>query len=189
VVYTAVPTSKFRFGSIGDFWLSVNRLYPEKRIDLQLEIFRRLPGEKLRIVGEHCPGDYSEAYTKGLDVPENVEFLGGVDEEELIKLYSGCKGLITTALDEDLGLTPIEAMASGKAVLAVNEGGYRETVVDGKTGWLLPAEAGAFAEKIRKLDNSSLESMKGGCMERAAKFDEKIFLERIKSIIEDEAET
>ena len=44
------------------------------------------------------------------------------------ELYATCKGFICTALDEDFGLTPLEAMASGKPVVAVDEGGFRETV-------------------------------------------------------------
>ena len=119
-----------------------------------------------------------------MDKPPNVEFLGAVDDKTLKNLYTTCKGLITTAYDEDLGLTPIEAMASGKAVLATNEGGYRETVLDGKTGWLLPPQTGAFVKKIKELDRSKLERMKNACIERARVFDEKIFIETIRSIIE-----
>ena len=55
--------------------------------------------------------------------PSNVKILSWVDQEQLIDLYSSCKGFITTAKDEDFGLTPIEAMASGKPVIAANEGG------------------------------------------------------------------
>jgi len=183
VVYTAVPTSKYHFDAVGDFWLSVNRLYPHKRIETQLEIFRRLPDEKLKIVGWYGKGDAAEKYVKKLKPPPNVEFLGEVDEKELIKLYAACKGHITTAKDEDLGLTPIEAMASGKAVLASNEGGYRETIIDGKTGWLLPATTDAFVKKIRECDTEMLESMREDCMRRARDFDERIFIERIKSIM------
>ena len=184
VVYTAVRTKDFRFDEVGDFWLSVNRLYPEKRIGMQLDIFRSLPGEKLKIVGEHGKGDYSEGYFKGLKAPPNVEFLGAVDDKTLINLYATCRGLITTAYDEDLGLTPIEAMASGKAVLATDEGGYRETVVDGKTGWLLPAEPDAFVQKIKSVNQDTLAGMREECRKRAMMFDESAFTEKISSMME-----
>lgn len=183
VVYTAVPTDRYYFDAVGDFWLSVNRLYPYKRIEMQLDIFRRLPDEKLKIVGWYGKADDAKEYVKNLNPPPNVEFLGEVEEEELHKLYASCKGHITTAKDEDLGLTPIEAMASGKAVIACNEGGYTETIIDGKTGWLLPATTDAFVNKIREIDIHTLENMRENCIMRARDFDKEIFVERIKSII------
>lgn len=184
VVYTALPTSEYYFDKIGDFWLSVNRLYPHKRIEMQLEIFRKLPNEKLKIVGWYSEGDNAEKYVKNLKIPENVELLGEIDEKHLIKLYAECKGLITTAQDEDLGLTPLEAMASGKAALATNEGGYRETIIDGVTGWLLPANVDAFVNKIKKISTHELEKIKDECISRALEFDEKKFMEKMKSLIE-----
>ena len=68
--------------------------------------------------------------------PNNVEIKSWVSQEELIQLYSECKGLITTSKEEDYGMTPIEAMASGKPAIAPNEGGYKETVTN-KTGILI----------------------------------------------------
>ncbi|MEM4307675.1 MAG: glycosyltransferase [Thermoplasmata archaeon] len=190
VVYTALPVSKYKFKEIGDFWLSVNRIYPEKRIDLQLEIFRELPDEKLKIVGGFSKGDWAEKNFRKLQKikPENVEFLGEVSEEELLELYATCKGFITTALDEDLGLTPIEAMASGKIVLAVNEGGYRETVLHGKTGYLLPPEKDAFLDKIRKLKPEEMMAMRDNCYQQAKKFDVPIFVEKIRRKIRETME-
>lgn len=182
VVYTALPVSKYRFKEIGDFWLSVNRIYPEKRIDLQLEIFRALPQEKLKIVGGFSKGDWAERNFLKLqrEKPDNVEFMGEVSEEHLLELYATCKGFITTAMDEDLGLTPIEAMASGKIVLAVNEGGYKETVVHGKTGYLLPPEKIAFVEIIRKLNPDQMLAMRDACIQQAKRFDVPVFINKIQ---------
>ena len=105
----------------------MNRIYPEKRIDLQFEVFRKLPEERLVIIGGYAEGDHAAKYYEKLikNIPSNVEMRGAVTEEELIDLYARCKGLICTALDEDFGLTPVEAMASGKPVVAVNEGGLQ----------------------------------------------------------------
>jgi glycosyltransferase involved in cell wall biosynthesis len=186
VVNPPIDVTKYRFSHYGDFWLSVNRLYPEKRIDLQMEIFRKLPDEKLKIVGGFSKGDWAEKNYKKLQrqKPENVEFLGEVSEQEIINLYATCKGLITTAMDEDFGMTPVEAMASGKIVLAVNEGGYRETVVDGKTGFLLPAEPEMFIEKIKSLNAEKLASMKENCISQAKNFDTTVFVARMKKEID-----
>jgi glycosyltransferase involved in cell wall biosynthesis len=72
-------------------------------------------------------------------------------DEKLIREYSESMAVICTSYNEPFGLSPIESMACETPVLAVNDGGYRETVVDGVTGYLLPRDARVFAEKIRYL--------------------------------------
>lgn len=183
VIYPPVQTGKFRFQEIGDFWLSVSRMYPEKRIELQLDIFRRLPREKLVIVGGYSAGDFAERYIARLKPPPNVTLVGEIAEEALRDLFGRCRGFLTTAVDEDFGITPVEAMAAGKCVLATDEGGYRETLVPGRTGFLLPADAERFAAKIRELDVSTLQAMKDACTARAREFDESVFLERIRGLL------
>ncbi len=76
--------------------------------------------EKLVIVGGYAKGDHASRYAENLlkDLPPNVRFLGEVSEGELQDLYARCRGIICTALDEDFGLTPLEAMASGKPVVS-----------------------------------------------------------------------
>ena len=183
VLYPPVPTSRYRFREVGDFWLSANRLYPEKRIELQLETFRRLPSERLVIVGGASADAVHRSYVRSLQPPPNVEFLNEVPDDRLVDLFARCRGLVATAVDEDFGLTPVEAMAAGKCVLATNEGGYRETIVDGETGFLLPPRADAFADRIRSLDDTTLRAMRPRCESRAKEFDESVFLARIKEEI------
>lgn len=183
IVYPPVDTSHFRFEDIGEEWLAVTRLYPEKRIDLLLDIFRELPDQRLDIVGGHAPGDRTERYVAGLRPPPNVRLLGEVPEDELLRLYARCRGLIATAADEDFGLTPVEAMAAGKCVLAADEGGYRETVIPGTTGFLLPADAKVFAHRIRSLTESDLRAMRDACRSQAQRFDERVFLDRMRALI------
>ncbi len=183
VIYPPVATSRFRFLEVGDAWLSVNRLYREKRVDLQIEAFRRLPEERLVIVGGYTPGDRTEAYVASLRPPPNVTLLGEVDEPALAELYGRCRGFLTTAVDEDFGITPVEAMAAGKCVLATDEGGYRETVVHGRTGFLLPPDPEAFASRIRELDDAALRGMRDACVARAREFDESVFLARMRAAI------
>ena len=187
VIYPPTDTSRYRFEEVGDFWLSVNRLYPEKRLELQFEAFRRLPGERLVVVGGYSPyiRDKAWKYVERLRPPPNVELRGEVTEAELIRLYARCRGLVCTAMDEDFGLTPVEAMASGKIVLAVDEGGFRETVVPGETGWLLPADPGAFAEKIRALRDADLAAFAEPCRQRAMRFDVGRFVRNIRATLEE----
>jgi glycosyltransferase involved in cell wall biosynthesis len=184
VIYPPVSTRRHRFDEVGDFWLSVSRMYPEKRIELQLDIFRQLPHEKLVVVGGYSAGDLAERYLARLNPPPNVTLLGEVPDERLLDLYARCRGFLTTAVDEDFGITPVEAMAAGKCVLATNEGGYRETVVEGKTGFLLPPDASAFADRIRGLDDPILRAMKDACTARARMFDESVFIDRMRAAIQ-----
>jgi len=181
VIYPPVDTKRFQFKEYGNFWLSVNRIYPEKRIDLQFEVFRKLPEERLVVVGGYAEGDHAAKYYKKLvkNIPGNVDMRGAVSEKVLIELYAKCKGLICTALDEDFGLTPIEAMASGKPVVAVNEGGFRETVVHGKTGLLVEADRDELVRAIKEISKDP-QQYKNACNRRAADFDTSIFLEKMK---------
>ena len=190
VINPPVPAKAFRFKEVGDFWLSVNRLYPEKRIDLQYEIFRKLPEQRLKIVGGSTEGDHSKAYMSKLgEAPPNVELLGQISQEELTELFATCRGFIATAVDEDFGMTPVEAMASGKVTLATNEGGFKETIVDGETGWLLPANRDAFVEKIGTLTKDRLETMTEACLQRSMLFDEAAFVSKMRKYIWDQLTT
>lgn len=184
VIYPPIDISKYKFKEFGAFWLSVSRLYPEKRLELQIEAFRQMPEEKLIIVGGYAKGDHALKYVERIKhgLPKNVELYGEVTEEELIDLYARCKGYITTAMDEDFGMTPVEAMAAGKPVIAVKEGGYLESVVDGVTGKLVEAEVESIVKAVRFI-SKDLEVYRNACQERAKMFDKSIFIKRMKEVI------
>ncbi len=186
VIYPPVDTSKYKFKEYGDFWLSVNRLYPEKRIELQIEAFRKMPGQRLIIVGGYSKGDHASAYASKLtgSLPENVVLVGSVSEDELIELYATCKGCITTAMNEDFGMTPIESMAAGKPVVAVREGGYLESVIDGATGILVEADAASIVRSVNII-SSNPEKYKTACINRAKVFDTCEFIRKIRDAIGD----
>jgi len=189
VVYPPTDVSRFRFEALDDFWLSVNRLYPDKRLEIQFEAFRRLPRERLVIVGgySHYRSDNASEYVERLRPPPNVELRGEVSESELIRLYARCRGLLCTARDEDFGMTPVEAMASGKVVLAVDDGGYRESVVQGETGVLLPPDPAMFASTISSLTTADLERRVEACRRRAMKFDVAHFLHGMEEALREAA--
>jgi len=183
VIYPPADVSRFHTVGYGDFWLAVNRIYPEKRIEVQLEVFRNLPNEKLIIVGGYAPGDHATKYAIDLQkkLPPNVTLSGEVSELELLNLYANCKGLLCTAVDEDFGLTPLEAMASGKPVVAVNEGGFKETVTP-QTGILVDASQDAIIDAVKSI-SANPESFNRACIERAKEFDLRIFGDKILSAV------
>ncbi len=184
VIYPPVDTTSYRFERVGETWLSVSRLSHEKRIDLLVETFRHLPAEKIVVAGGPQMGVSADRFIRSLNPPPNVEFLGEISETRLRDLYATCRGFVATAKDEDFGLAPVEAMASGKAVVAVDEGGYRESVVHGETGWLEPATPEHLAKAISKVTPTALTAMRRACETRASRFDTKVFIERMRALIE-----
>jgi glycosyltransferase involved in cell wall biosynthesis len=87
-------------------------------------------------------------------------------------LYARCTAVLFTAFNEDFGLTPVEAMARGKPVIAVNCGGPRETVLHDVTGLLVDADPARFAQAMSSLtaDEARLRAMGSAGLERARKF-------------------
>lgn len=179
------PIKKYEFKRYGDFWLSANRIYPHKRIELQLEAFRRMPDEKLIIVGGVTDGDHSNMYRRELlrHRPGNVSFLGEVDEKNLGKLYSDCKGFITTSKDEDFGMNVLEAMGAGKPVVAMDEGGYKETVIDGRTGFLVRADANEIVKAAKSISRDPARFRKA-CERQAARYSVKIFVDKMRKVVD-----
>ena len=185
VINPPIETSKFYYKKTGDYWLSVSRLITHKRVDMQINAFKKLPDEKLIIVGSYEKSRHFRAYTDYIKKikPENVEILSWIDQQKLIELYANCKGFITTSKDEDFGMTPVEAMASGKPVIAPNEGGYKETVIDGITGKLIDnINVDKLVKAIKEIGKDPAK-YKDACLEHAKKFDTGIFIKKIKEVI------
>lgn len=123
VIYPPLETRRFSISnSVDSYYLAVAEMVPYKRIDLAVEAFNRL-GAKLLIVGEGPEWRRWRRLAK-----PNVQFLGRVEDQELVGLYASCRALIFPG-EEDFGLTPLEAQASGRPVIAYQKGGALETVL------------------------------------------------------------
>ena len=132
VIYPPVETNRFFISKkeeIEDYFLFVSRLVPYKKCDLVIQAFNdlKLP---LKIIGSGPKKESLQKLAKS-----NIEFLGYLSDEEMAKYYSRAKAFVF-ASEEDFGIVPVEAMASGRPVIAFNRGGATETVVHGKTGLL-----------------------------------------------------
>ncbi len=139
--------------------LTVNFLHPRKRIDLLIKampsILENVPQAKALIVGNGPEGERLEVLSKELRLDKEIIFCGFVSEEDLPLYYKSADIYVHTGKDETFGLSVIEALAYGKPVVAVNEGGPRETIVHEKSGYLIEANPLALAEKIVALLQSS----------------------------------
>jgi glycosyltransferase involved in cell wall biosynthesis len=184
VIYPPIETKKYNPLPHEGYWLSINRLVPLKRIELQINAFKYMPEQKLYIIGDKENKDYYD-YLNSIK-SENIVFLGVVNEKEKIDKLSKCKGLIFTASDEDFGMSVVEAMASGKPVIAPNEGGCRETIQDGVTGILINnIDSQKIVQAVYKIEENGFEKYKDKCMSRAKMFDVESFTNSIIEHIEE----
>lgn len=167
VVHSPLQIKSFRFDKIGDYYMTVGRLFPAKRIDIIIDAFNQLPDRKLIIVGDGPEKSKLSKIVKN----KNVEIISNVTESELIDLYANCFATIYIPSNEDYGLVPIESMASGKMCIAANEGGCRESILNGKTGYLIDPTTEALVMKIRELRKTDILRMKDACFDRARQYD------------------
>lgn len=112
---------------IGDFYLVLGQTVRYKRADLAVEAFNA-SGRKLIVVGD---GEQLPALRK--IAKSNIEIRGRLPFSEIANLLSTCKALIFSGV-EDFGIVPLEAMASGRPVIAYKKGGALETVAEGLSG-------------------------------------------------------
>lgn len=149
VVYPPVDVDKFSPSldeKSGDYYLFVSRLIEYKRCDLVIDAFNKLK-LPLKIIGR---GPEKDKLAKMAN--SNVEFLGYLSDEEIKKYYQGAKAFIFAA-EEDFGIVPVEAMASGRPVIAYGVGGAAETVIPGVTGEFFEEQtAESLIEAINSFD-------------------------------------
>ena len=146
VVYPPVAIDSFRHRDSEGFFLMVAEMVPYKRLDYAIRTFAA-SGRRLKVVGD---GPQYRVLRR-LAAP-NIEFCGRVSDEELRELYARSSALIVPG-EEDFGMTMVEAMASGKSVIALGRGGAVEIVRE-KCGVLYDdaSEAG-LTEALRKFDS------------------------------------
>ena len=124
IIHPAINTKKYKSSKETEgYFLAVGRLTTYKKFDLIVETFNKI-GLPLKIVGSGICKEELQKQAKG-----NIEFLGFVEDEELKDLYANCEALIFPQL-EDFGITPLEAMASGRPVIAYNKGGALDTITE-----------------------------------------------------------
>jgi glycosyltransferase involved in cell wall biosynthesis len=178
VIYPPVNCDIFvnPFARVEDYYLIVSRLIPYKRIDLAVDAFTRL-GLRLKIVGSGGRDLQALRARAG----RNVEFVGRVSDGELKQLYAGCRGLVFPG-EEDFGIAPLEANASGRPVIAYAGGGALDTVVDGRTGVLFEEQqVECLIGAIRRAEATAWDPDE--LRAHARKFDSQVFRDQLGKFV------
>ncbi len=158
----------------GGFHLVVCRLLPYKNVDAVVAAFREL-GERLVVVGR---GPEKERLAEL--APPNVRLVEGLTDAEMRWVYARAKALVAASF-EDFGLTPLEAGAFGKPVIALHAGGYLDTVVDGVNGtWFGAPTASEIAAAVRRHGERTFSEQ--AIRDHVERFSEDRFVARIRAV-------
>ncbi len=177
VVYPFADLSRFTLPrEPGSAYLIVGAFAPYKRVDLAIEAFNRMK-LPLWIVGS----GQDEEKLRCLAGP-TVRFLGSLSNDEIARLYAVARAFVFPA-EEDFGITPLEAMASGTPVIAYGSGGAMETVT-GETGvFFRPQTVEAIMEAVGTVENASVRIDPDACRQRAAEFSKDRFKRELGQVI------
>ena len=188
VIYPPADIHRFKFATKkGDFFLIVSSLVPYKAVNLAVEAFNRL-GYPLRIIGSGPEEKRLRAMALS-----NVAFLGWQPDEVVAESYSTCRALIFPG-EEDFGIVPLEAMASGRPVIAYGRGGALETIISsdhqGESGSETPTglffyerNADSLVDAVELFVKVEEDFDPPAIRNHALSWDREIFKEKIKEYI------
>jgi glycosyltransferase involved in cell wall biosynthesis len=176
IIHPPVDVDRFAVSSArDDYFLILSRLVPYKRIDLAVQAFNEL-GLPLIIAGDGRDRARLQALAKS-----NVQFLGRVSDERARALLARCRAFLFPG-EEDFGITPLEANASGKPVIAFAGGGARETIIAGVTGeFFREPTAASLARVVRAFDDARYDPL--AMRRHAEKFSVAVFKEKLTALV------
>jgi glycosyltransferase involved in cell wall biosynthesis len=193
VIHPPVDVARAQLaGNIEDYYLIVGQLVNYKRVDLAIEACNQL-GRRLRIVG------VGEEYQRlRRTAGKTVSFLGALSDEEVQNQYAHCRALLFPG-EEDFGIVPVEAQASGRPVIAFGKGGARETVIgadrdelaipERSTGLFFGEQrADSLVEAILKFEAEERHFSPSFIRAHAEQFDKKHFLKKMGSFVAEKLE-
>lgn len=162
------------------YYLSSARLETNKRVECILAAFKKRPKYRLLVAGGGALEN--ELKAKYADC-KNIHFLGWQSHAQMNELYNYCKALIYLPKNEYFGIAPVEAMAAGKPVIAVSEGGILETMSDPRCGYLLEPSF-TIDDVCNAIDAVSVnEEDSKFRQQHACQFDAAVFYQSLNKII------
>lgn len=183
VLYPPVDVGRFKAsGQRDDFYLTVSRFVPYKRVDLTVKAFSQL-GLPLVVIGD---GD-SRAMLQHLaqkSGDNNIQFLGKQPDSVVADYMQRCRGFIFPP-EEDFGITPVEAQSAGAPVIAYARGGQSETVIHGKTGLLFPEQTvESLVESVKRLHSGGDQFDSQVLRAQAERFSTACFQQRFEALVD-----
>ncbi|MGL5642035.1 MAG: glycosyltransferase, partial [Paraclostridium sp.] len=178
VIHPPVKGSYFNISDKDEgYFLIVSRLVPYKRIDLAVEAFNEL-GLPLVVIGGGSQLEYLKSIAK-----DNVKIMGRQPDEVIKEHYANCRAFIFPG-EEDFGITPLEAQASGRPVIAFGKGGALETVVSERTGLFFEDQkTDELVKAVKQFEKMNWD--KEDIRKHALTFDEEIFKSKIKNYVDE----
>ena len=179
IIYPPVETARFRptpMDEVEDYYLVVSRLIPYKRIDLAVRAANEL-GVRLKVAGSGRDMERLRSLAGG-----TVEMLGYVPDAELPQLMARCKAFLFPGL-EDFGISPIQAQAAGRPVIAFDGGGALDTVLPGVTGERFPQQrVDSLKRAMASFDAAAYDPQR--IRQHALTFDTAVFKRKITAYVE-----
>lgn len=179
VIHPAVDLSEFRGAKkkVGDYYLSLGRLVRSKGIEVAIEACVEL-GVSLKVAGT---GPLLNEFKK--KAGKTINILGSVSDKERVELLSNARALILLEEQPDFGITAVEAQAAGTPIIAVRAGGYKETIIEGKTGvFIEEASKEALVKVLESFDPKKYKE--SDCRENAERFSKERFKKEILDLVE-----
>jgi glycosyltransferase involved in cell wall biosynthesis len=176
VLHPPVETARFAPGAVGDAYVVLSELMPHKRIDVAVRAFNALR-RPLVVVGNGP--DYRRL--RRLAGP-TVSFAGRVSDADAAALLQSARALVVTATEE-FGIAAVEAQAAGRPVIALADGGVRETVIEGLTGtFYAQPDPATLAAAVCRFDALAVDPV--ACVENAARFDVGHFRHGMRAVVD-----
>jgi glycosyltransferase involved in cell wall biosynthesis len=176
VLYPPVEVGRFVPTRPGSAYVALSELMPHKRIDLAVRAFNQL---RLPLI---VVGNGPDARRLRRLAGPTVSFAGRVSDAEAARLLARARALVVTATEE-FGIAAVEAQAAGRPVIALRDGGVRETVVEGVTGAFYETpEVGALVDAVRSFDALAVDP--AACVASARRFDTAHFRHGLIAVVE-----
>lgn len=177
ILYPPVDTEACRNSGDGGYYLYLGRLDVEKGVP---EIISAFSETDHQLVCAGGSGDIGDSVRKKLNRATNIEYRGFVSEEKKYELLANCRALVFNSRNEDFGIVPIEANASGKAVLARDEGFPGLFIKDRENGYTHDGTVSGIIDSIRRFECRGIDRSP---QERVKNFSLSTFHERLLSVV------
>lgn len=178
IVHPPIDFPAYRTGPFEDWLLTVSRLEGAKRVDVLIRA-TAAAGQKLVVAGDGP--DRARLERVADECGADVEFAGRVSDARLADLYASCKAFLFAAKNEDFGLVPFEALASGKPLVAVDEGGFWELATE-RTAWAWRTEAD-LAALLPKVTPAACRAREAECRAVARRLDAPRVADEVREVL------